>query len=74
MEVQLNAEQADQLQRMAAQRGRGVEELASEAVDRYLAEEAHFRAAVEAGRDAAARGDFAPSADVWASVERELRA
>jgi predicted transcriptional regulator len=73
MAVRLSAEQEAQLSQMAALAGRGVDELAREAVDRYLAEEAHFQAAVRAGQDAAARGDFLPTSDVWASVERELQ-
>jgi predicted transcriptional regulator len=74
MEVQLSVEQEAQLSRMAAQAGRGVEELAREAVDRYLSEEARFHAAVQAGRYAATRGDFVPASEVWANVERELEA
>jgi predicted transcriptional regulator len=74
MAVQLSAEQEAQLSRMAAQAGREVDELAREAVDRYLAEEARFHAAVQAGQDAAARGDFVPASEVWANVERELEA
>jgi predicted transcriptional regulator len=53
MVVQLTSEQEAQLSRMAAQAGRNVEELAREAVDRYLAEDAHFRTAVQEGIDAA---------------------
>jgi predicted transcriptional regulator len=74
MEVPLSVEQEAQLSRMAAQAGRGVDELAREAVDRYLSEEARFHAAVQAGQEAAARGDFVPASDVWANVERELEA
>jgi predicted transcriptional regulator len=73
MEVQLSVEQEAQLARMAARAGRGVDELAREAVDRYLTEEARFHAAVEAGQEAAARGDFVPAAEVWARVERALQ-
>jgi predicted DNA-binding protein len=46
MEVPLSVEQEAQLSQMAAQAGRGVDELAREAVDRYLTEEARFHAAV----------------------------
>lgn len=74
MEVRLSVEQEAQLSRMAAQVGRGVDELAREAVDCYLSEDAAFHAAVQAGRDAAARGDFMPSSEVWANIERELQA
>ncbi len=73
MEIQLSAEQEAQLSRMAVQAGRQVDELAREAVDRYLVEEARFRAAVQAGQEAAARGEFVPASEVWASVERELQ-
>lgn len=73
MEVQLNPEQEAQLSRMAAQAGRDVDELAREAVDRYLAEEAHFRAAVQEGIDAADRGEFLTSSQVWDRVERVLK-
>lgn len=74
MEVQLTAEQEAQLSRMAAQEGRQVDELAREAMDRYLAEEARFQAGVQVGLEAAARGEFVSASEVWANVERELQA
>jgi predicted transcriptional regulator len=74
MEVLLSVEQEAQLSRMAAQAGRRADELAREVVARYIAEEAQFRAAVQAGLDAAARGDFVPTSEVWAKVERALKA
>jgi predicted transcriptional regulator len=74
MEVLLSSEQEVQLSRMADQTGRSADELAREAVDRYLAEEVRFHAAVRAGQDAAARGNFVPTSEVWANVERELQA
>jgi predicted transcriptional regulator len=58
---------------MAALAGRPVDELAREAVDRYLAEEAQFHAAVQAGLEEAERGEFVPASEVWAAVERELQ-
>jgi predicted transcriptional regulator len=73
MKVQLSVEQGIQLSRMAAQAGRAVDELAREEVDLYLTEEARFHAAVQAGQEAAARGDFVPASEVWANVERELQ-
>ena len=73
MEVQLNPEQEAQLSRIAAQAGRDVDQLAREAVDRYLAEEAHFAAAVQEGIDAADRGEFLTSSQVWDRVERVLK-
>jgi predicted transcriptional regulator len=73
MVVQLSIEMENQLLRMAAQAGRSANELAREAVERYIAEEDHFRSAVQAGREAAKRGDFVPTAEVWARVERVLQ-
>jgi predicted transcriptional regulator len=73
MEVQLSAEQAAQLSRIADLAGRSVDELAREAVDRYLAEEAKFHAAVQAGLEETERGDFIPASEVWDAVERELQ-
>ena len=73
MVVQLSVEQESQLASIASVTGRPVDELAREAVDRFLAEEARFHAAVTAGQDAAARGDFVATDQVWARVERVLR-
>ena len=74
MELHLSPEQANQLLRFADMEGRPVEELAREAVDRYLADEARFHAAVQAGRSQAERGEFISADEVWDAVERELRA
>jgi predicted transcriptional regulator len=73
MEVLLSTEQEAQLSQIAAQEGRAADELAREALERFIAEEAHFRAPVQAGREAAAREDFVPTAEVWARVERILQ-
>ncbi|MGH9605626.1 MAG: hypothetical protein ACRD3N_07990 [Terracidiphilus sp.] len=72
MVLQLTDEQEAQLSRIAAEAGKAVEDLAREAVDRFLTEEAHFRSAVLAGQQAAERGDFVPTPEVWAKVERVL--
>lgn len=74
MELQFSAEQEAELTRMAHQSGKSADELAREVVARYLAEEARFRAGVQAGLDAAERGDFVPTSEVWATVERALKA
>jgi predicted transcriptional regulator len=74
MEVQLTPEQQFELSRMAHQRGKSADELAREALERYLTDEGRFQAAVLAGQDAAARGDFVPTSEVWARVERALKA
>ena len=72
MTIQLTAEQEARLAEIAAQAGRGIDDLAREAVDLYLAEDAHFRAAVQEGIDAADRGELLTSAEVWARVEQVL--
>jgi predicted transcriptional regulator len=73
MEVQISVEQEAQLSQLAALSGRGADDLVREVVERYIAEEAHFRAAVQAGLDDAARGNFVPTSEVWAAIERELQ-
>jgi predicted transcriptional regulator len=72
MTIQLTAEQEARLSEMAAQSGRPIEDLAREAVDLYLAEDAQFRAAVQEGVEAAERGELLSSEQVWARVERIL--
>jgi predicted transcriptional regulator len=73
MEVRLSIEQEAQLSQMAALAGRGVDELAREAVDRSLFEEACLHTAVRAGQDAAEGGEFLTASEVWANVEREMQ-
>ncbi|MGD0894029.1 MAG: hypothetical protein ABR923_21110 [Terracidiphilus sp.] len=58
---------------MAEQTGKRADEMVREIVERIIAEEGHFRAAVQAGLDAADRGDFVPTDEVWARVERVLK-
>lgn len=73
MQLTISPEQEAQLSRMAAQAGRGVDDLAHEALDLYLAHEQQFEVAVQAGRQAARRGEFVSQSDVWAGVEAELK-
>jgi predicted transcriptional regulator len=73
MKVQLSAEQEAELSRIADETGRSADELAREAVDRYLAEEGRLLSAIRARRDAAARGEFVEASEVWARVERALQ-
>lgn len=74
MEVQLTAEQEAQLVRIAEHSGKGVDDIVSELVDRLIEEDANFRSAVQAGLDAAERGEFVATSEVWAAVERVLKA
>lgn len=73
MAVQLKPEQEAQLSLIADQTGKSTEELALEAVDRYLAEEAQFRTVVQEGIDAADRGELLAPSQVWERVERVLK-
>ena len=73
MTIQLTAEQEARLSQIASQAGRPVEDLAREAVDRYLADDAHFRVAVQEGIDAADRGELLTPSEVWQRVERALQ-
>lgn len=73
MTIQLTAEQEARLSQIAAQAGRGVEDLAREAVDLYIAEDDYFRAAVKDGIDAADRGELLTPSQVWGRVERVLK-
>jgi predicted transcriptional regulator len=73
MEIHLSPEQEARLAELAARDGRNAAELLQEAVSRFLGEEARFAEAVRLGLDAAERGDFVPSDEVWAGVERILK-
>ena len=73
MEIQLSVEQEAELSRIGNQAGKSAEELAREVVERYLTEERRFRAGVQAGLDAAARGEFVETSEVWARIERALQ-
>lgn len=73
MEIRLPPEQEARLAALAARDGHDVNELAEEAIIRFLDEDARFAEAVERGVAAADRGDFVVSEAVWASVERILQ-
>jgi predicted transcriptional regulator len=73
MEIQLSVEQEEQLSQIAALTGRSVVELVDETINRLLGEEANFRARVQDGIEAADRGEFLTSSEVWARVERVLQ-
>lgn len=73
MDISLTAEQEAQLTELATRSGKAVGELAAEAVARYIDEERRFAEAVKRGIEAADRGDFVTSDEVWARVERVLK-
>jgi predicted transcriptional regulator len=73
MDVSLTPEQEIRLAELAANQGCDPEELVREAVTRLLEEEVRFAEAVRAGLEAAERGDFVPTSEVWVGVERILQ-
>jgi predicted transcriptional regulator len=73
MEIQLNPDQEARLAELAVRNGRKTDDLIREAVDRFLDDEARFAEAVRLGLAAAENGDFVPSDEVWAGVERALK-
>jgi predicted transcriptional regulator len=72
MEVRLTPEQQAHLAELTARDGRGVDEIAQEAIARYLENETRFAEVVRLGIEAADRGDFIASEEVSAGVERVL--
>ena len=74
MTIELAPDQAARLAEHAARSGRRADELVREAIERYLEEEARFAEAVHVGIAAAEKGDFVASDEVWAGVERALKA
>ena len=74
MEIELNPDQEARLAELAARDGRKADDLVREAVDRLLNDEARFAEAVRLGLVAADSADFGGAEEVWANVERALKA
>jgi predicted transcriptional regulator len=70
MEVHLTPEQQHQLTELAKHRGRDADTLASEAITRYLAEEARFAEAVKLGQAALQRGEYLTHEQVGERLDR----
>lgn len=73
MHIHLTPEQSSQFSQLAAAEGRAVEELANEALSRYLSEEARFAEAVAAGKAQLARGEWLSHEDVGERLATWLR-
>ena len=73
MEVHLPQQQEARLNDLAAQTGRGTDDLMQEAVAKLLAYNEWFQAQVRIGIDQIARGEFIEEEAMDARVERMLR-
>ena len=73
MEVHLLQNQEVQLNELAAQTGRGTDELVQEAVAKLRAHNEWFKAQVQIGVDQIARGEFIEEEEMDARVERMLQ-
>ncbi len=73
MEVHFTSEQETQLSEIADHIGTNTEQLVRDAALRLLKEDARFRAGVQRGLDAAARGDFIEEEEMDARIARMLQ-
>ncbi len=73
MEVHFTPDKEARLQQVASQLGKDPEQVVEEAVDRLLAYEEGFLAAVEEGRASARRGDLLEHDEVVERIEQILR-
>lgn len=73
MEVHFSQQQEAQLNHLAAQTGRGTDELVQDAVAQMLANNEWFQAQVQTGIDQIARGEFIEEEEMNTRVERMLR-
>jgi predicted transcriptional regulator len=69
MEVSLNAEVQHKLRQIAAARGRDAEQLAREAIERFIDYDEWFIREVETGIAAADRGDLVDHEDVRKHID-----
>ena len=73
MEVHFPADIESQLHQLASRQGIEAEKIVQESVRRTLDNQARFLAGVERGIEAADRGEFVESDEVWANVEKILQ-
>ena len=72
MEIRLTAEPKAQLADLAARQGRDTDDLAREALTRYLEDDSRFVEAVVRGLASLDRGEFVTHAEVGRRIERLL--
>jgi predicted transcriptional regulator len=73
MEVSFTPEQESQLSRIAVHAETDAEHLLKRAALRLLEQDSRFRAGVQRGLNAAARGDFIEEEEMDARIDRMLR-
>ena len=73
MEVHFTSEQEMRLSQIANLSGTDTEQLVRDAALRLLEEDARFRAGVQTGLEAAARGDFIKEGEMDARIARMLQ-
>jgi predicted transcriptional regulator len=73
MEVHLPDQQEAQLNDLAAETGRGIDELVQEAVAKLLGHNEWFKQQVQIGIDQIERGEFIEEEEMDARVERLLQ-
>jgi predicted transcriptional regulator len=70
MEVTLTPEQESRLTKLAERDGKTPDEIARDAIDRYIGEDAEFVAAVAEGLAALNRGEFIAHEEVRRRIDR----
>ena len=73
MEIELLPHQVAELTEIAAQTGRGTDELVRQAVDEMISENEWLRQQAEIGIEQVERGDFVEEEEMAMRVERMLR-
>ncbi len=69
MEIHFTPEQEARILRAANFNGAAPEELVQQLALRFLEDQSRFREGVRRGIDAADRGDFVDTAELWAELE-----
>ncbi|HEY8872788.1 MAG TPA: hypothetical protein VIM52_07150 [Stellaceae bacterium] len=72
MEIRLTAEQETRLAELAARQGRDADDLAREALTRYLEDDSRFVEAVVRGLASLDRGEFVTHSEVGRRIKRLL--
>jgi predicted transcriptional regulator len=74
MQINFTPDQEAELSQAALHNGTGAEELVQELALHFLHDQARFREGVRRGIEAADRGDFVDTAQLWAEVEQTPQA